>query len=156
MSNSRSEETLEFFSNLFKTFLSLPKVGERIGTISSSGKGVYGILKLIASEGDKTVSDVSRVWDTSRQYTQKVVNEMIKDGLVTMVDNPNHKRSKFVHLTDEGREKYDKTTEILIRLDNELFKKISREEFEQSANVLKRLNECMNDFMKDTNRNLFD
>jgi DNA-binding MarR family transcriptional regulator len=143
METQRREESAEFFTRLFKIFLIFPRVGEKVGTISSSGKGVFGVLKILRNDGNMTVADIARSWDVSRQYIQKLVNDMVKDDLVEMVDNPKHKKSKLVTLTEKGVEKYKHTNNILAKLDEELFKKISPEEFQMSSEVLKKLNDAM-------------
>ena len=52
-----------------------------------------------------TVSEIARTIGQSRQAAQRLVNALKKDALIKMIDNPKHKRAKFVAFTEQG-EKY--------------------------------------------------
>lgn len=55
------------------------------------------------SDTDLTVPDLARILGQSRQSIQRLVNEMAADGLLEFVDNPSHKRSMLITLTEKGR-----------------------------------------------------
>ncbi|MCW0469211.1 hypothetical protein OH492_09640 [Vibrio chagasii] len=53
-----------------------------------------------------TVSQIARTWGKSRQKdtSQRVTDIMVKDGLLTWLDNLNHKKAKLVNMTEKGKE----------------------------------------------------
>lgn len=53
-----------------------------------------------------TVPDIARMMGQSRQAVQRLSNEMMEDGLLTTLPNPNHKRAKLLALTENGKEAY--------------------------------------------------
>ncbi|MBQ4846004.1 MarR family winged helix-turn-helix transcriptional regulator [Pseudoalteromonas sp. MMG005] len=58
------------------------------------------------AEHTLTVSEIARIIGQSRQATQRLVDAMKKDLLLTVADNPKHKRSKLVILTNKGEKIY--------------------------------------------------
>jgi DNA-binding MarR family transcriptional regulator len=61
------------------------------------------VLEVLERYGAKTVPQVARIRVTSRQNIQVLVNRLEKDGHVALVQNPAHKRSPFVQLTETGK-----------------------------------------------------
>jgi DNA-binding MarR family transcriptional regulator len=41
-----------------------------------------------------------------RQSVQRLVDAMVVDGLLTLSENPNHKRARLVDMTEQGRARY--------------------------------------------------
>ncbi len=75
--------------------------------INSCTRGVMLILK---SEGLKTIPQLARKTQRSRQYLQKMITIMHNKGLITSISNPDHKTSSLVGLTEHGE---NVLTEIL-------------------------------------------
>jgi DNA-binding MarR family transcriptional regulator len=58
----------------------------------------------VVSVGEWTIPMAADRLGTSRQAVQRIANDLVNSGLAVFVDNPNHRRSPLVHLTNEGRE----------------------------------------------------
>jgi DNA-binding MarR family transcriptional regulator len=71
------------------------------GGVHSSGEAA--LLANLVELGPKTVPELAAMRPTSRQFIQGLVDGMAARGLVTLTDNPNHKRSRLVALTAKGR-----------------------------------------------------
>jgi DNA-binding MarR family transcriptional regulator len=54
-------------------------------------------------DGDRTVPDVAREKDVSRQHIQTVVNQLGELGLTRSIPNPSHQKSALISLTESGR-----------------------------------------------------
>lgn len=52
------------------------------------------------------VAHIARNMGLTRQGVQRLVNEMVADGLVVLADNPHHARAKLVRLTPDGAAAY--------------------------------------------------
>ena len=65
--------------------------------------GERGVLRGLVELGPQTVPHMARIRPVSRQHIQSLVNPLIEKGYVELLDNPHHKRSKLVGLTDRGR-----------------------------------------------------
>lgn len=55
----------------------------------------------------KTVAQIAREFELTRQGVLWVVQALVKDGLLELADNPDHRRAKLVRFTPRGREVYD-------------------------------------------------
>ena len=75
---------------------------ETIGKGAGSS-GRRSILRELASSGPQTVPQMARARPVARQHFQKIVNALNLDGLVELIPNPAHERSKLVRLTSKGR-----------------------------------------------------
>jgi DNA-binding MarR family transcriptional regulator len=53
--------------------------------------------------GRLTVPQVARRLGVSRQNVQRIVDELRREHLLRLVDNPDHKTSPLLELTDSGR-----------------------------------------------------
>jgi DNA-binding MarR family transcriptional regulator len=69
--------------------------------------GVRAVLDQLRRGGPLTVPQLAAGQSLSRQFVQRMVNEAAGAGLVELVDNPAHRRSRLVRLTGRGREVID-------------------------------------------------
>lgn len=90
-------ETVRLFHRLRRVMEELHHQGEL-----SSGKS--GILKSLDRHGPQTVPQMARARPVSRQYIQTLVNPLLKENLVERLENPAHKNSPLVSLTERGEE----------------------------------------------------
>lgn len=58
----------------------------------------------VVSEAALTVPAIARRLGLARQSVQRVVNDLAGAGLTTLEENPDHRRSPLVSLTDAGRQ----------------------------------------------------
>lgn len=88
-------ETVRLFHRLRVVMEELHHQGEL-----SSGKS--GILKSLDRHGPQTVPQMARARPVSRQYIQTLVNPLLKGHLVERLENPAHKKSPLLSLTERG------------------------------------------------------
>jgi len=62
-----------------------------------------GVLELILLEGPASVPDIARARGVSRQHIQQQVDVLQARDFVRREDNPAHRRSPLIALTDTGR-----------------------------------------------------
>lgn len=92
-------------------FFDLRGIGQELGLVTEWGAGNWGLLRILKEDGSKTVPEVARMRSVSRQYIQKLANELIDEGLIEMVENPAHKRSKLMQLTPSGEQKLEELSQ---------------------------------------------
>jgi DNA-binding MarR family transcriptional regulator len=79
------------------------RMAEGVGLTSARWK-VIGVIAL--SNSGMTVPGIARALGQSRQAVQRITDVMKVDGLVSYANNPRHKRSVLVQLTDQGQQVY--------------------------------------------------
>ncbi|MGE3601569.1 MAG: MarR family winged helix-turn-helix transcriptional regulator [Dehalococcoidia bacterium] len=84
-------------------FFDLRAAGQRIGVVTDAGAGAWGLLRSVAQEGPVTMADLARRRSVSRQYIQRLANELIDGGWLRLDDNPENRRSGLLTITPAGR-----------------------------------------------------
>lgn len=75
----------------------------------SSGR--RAVLMGLAKQGPQTVPEMARIRPVSRQYMQRLVNDLLADGMVETTLNPAHKRSSLIALTPSGRQMLERMSQ---------------------------------------------
>ena len=102
----------------------------------------WQVLGAIAKAGDpETTSRLARNMGLTRQSVQRVVNEMVAEGMLTLEENPHHKRSKLVVMTDKGEVAFTKALELQVPWVKALSEGISKKRLTEAREVLMALGE---------------
>lgn len=80
------------------------RMAEGVGLTSARWK-VIGVVAL--SSAGVTVPGIARALGQSRQAVQRITDVMQTDGLLRYEENPRHRRSSLVLLTDHGLQVYN-------------------------------------------------
>lgn len=112
------------------------RMAEALGLTSARWK-VIGVVALAHS--GVTVPGIARALGQSRQAVQRITDVMEQDGLLRYQDNPEHKRSVLVCLTDRGQEVYTalRTVQDPWAIDNT--EDVPLEELETGLQLVRRL-----------------
>ncbi len=97
-----SKEMEELYSELFDAAGLGRRVGEQIAALEGQTQSRWQTMWTIDAAGSLTVPQIARRLGVSRQNEQRVVNDLVGAGLAEHVENPDHKTSVLVQLTDEG------------------------------------------------------
>ena len=66
-----------------------------------------GVLRNLIGRGPMTVPEIARLRPSSRQFVQRIVDELVRRGLVELRRNPAHARSRLVAITEKGSARVD-------------------------------------------------
>lgn len=92
----------DFFQNVFALHVTLSTAMDRVHEHAGLRTPYVRIANRL-SHGPATVPHIATDLAVSRQYVQTVCNELQEQGLMEFVENPRHKRSRLVELTEEGQ-----------------------------------------------------
>ena len=98
---------------------------------------VIGAIAL--SRAGLTVPGIARVLGQSRQAVQRITDVMVEDGLLLYTENPKHKRSALVTLSEDGKETYSMLREVQDPWAIENTEDIPTEELETTLRLVRRL-----------------
>ncbi|OUX32492.1 MAG: hypothetical protein CBE20_07970 [Gammaproteobacteria bacterium TMED260] len=98
---------------------------------------VIGAIAL--SSAGLTVPGIARVLGQSRQAVQRITDVMVEDGLLLYTENPKHKRSALVTLSEDGKETYNLLREVQDPWAIENTEDIPTEELETTLRLVRRL-----------------
>jgi DNA-binding MarR family transcriptional regulator len=85
------------------------------------------------------VAHLARNIGLARQSVQRLVNEMVDDGLLIYAPNPHHRRAKLVLLTDHGASAYRAAMARQAPWADDLAKGLTYEAITSTASVLRRI-----------------
>lgn len=88
-----------------------------------------------------SVPEIAGRYSVSRQHVQVTVNSLIESGLLTTSENPRHKRSPLVRLTEHGRELFASVLERDRQAIDALFAKVSAKDANITRKTLQSLYE---------------
>ena len=69
--------------------------------------GLRAVLELLLARGPLTVPQLAREFAVTRQSMQALVDLGAGRGLVETTENPQHRRSRLVAVTDQGRAAFE-------------------------------------------------
>ena len=98
---------------------------------------VIGAIAL--SSAGLTVPGIARVLGQSRQAVQRITDVMVADGILVYTDNPKHKRSALVTLSEKGQDTYSLLREVQDPWAIENTEDIPIEELEITLRLVRRL-----------------
>ena len=98
---------------------------------------VIGAIAL--SNAGLTVPGIARVLGQSRQAVQRITDVMVADGILVYSDNPKHKRSALVTLSEKGQDTYTLLREVQDPWAIENTEDIPIEELETTLRLIRRL-----------------
>ena len=94
------------------------------------------VMEFLVRESRMTVPEMARAYDVSRQHIQASVNLLLDKKLVVFEDNPNHKRSQYVALSDKGRRLFGKITKKENEFIESVFAKVSKSDRKKTRQTL--------------------
>jgi DNA-binding MarR family transcriptional regulator len=65
------------------------------------------VMEIAFDNGPRTVPQIARTLGVARQSVQRLVDEAVALGYLATIDNPEHRRSRLVELTERGREAFE-------------------------------------------------
>jgi DNA-binding MarR family transcriptional regulator len=135
------EAMQELLLEILAAFFLLRAVGKRMGAVTAADGGYWGMLRSLKLEGAQTVPQIARSRPVSRQHIQKLANEMIADGVIELIDNPAHQRSKLLRLTAKGETVFQEINERIAQEAEGFAQDMDTAELQASVRVLRQLSE---------------
>ncbi|MAT04285.1 MAG: MarR family transcriptional regulator [Acidimicrobiaceae bacterium] len=106
----------------------------------------WHVLSVLLDE-QRTVPQIADRLGLQRQSVQRIVNELLADGLVDVVDNPTHARSKLIAISPAG----SRTAHLLFDESQSARQRVlsstnvTATELEQARSVLERISRALAD-----------
>ncbi len=100
--NEKSESVLNIYRDIIFCHYHLQAYGKKLGAITPKGLAVWNLLTSIQQDERITIAKLAQQRSVARQFIQKKVKELLADNLVAFIDNPKHKKSKCITLSQVG------------------------------------------------------
>jgi len=87
------------------------------------------------------VPQIAQMRPTSRQRMQRLADELAAEGLVKLIDNPKHRRSKLVQLTPKGDAHYRELDAKLLVIASTIGVALSETDIRKTAEIVRHLSD---------------
>ena len=100
---------------------------------------------IVAAERPQPVAWLARDLGANRQNVQRIVNDLVTEGLVGFAANPHHRRAQLVVLTDKGRSTYEAAMRLQAPWVNGLAEGLTAKDLETAHRVIAALRRKLED-----------
>jgi DNA-binding MarR family transcriptional regulator len=104
---------------------------------------------IVNADRAQPVSWIARDMGANRQNVQRIVNDLVKDGLLEFQPNPHHRRAQLVVLTDAGREAFERAMKLQAPWINTLSEGLDVDDIQTTHNVLNQLRNRLEEDQRD-------
>src|SRR5437016_13015605 len=116
--------------------------GNRLASEEGLTAARWQVLGAVALAGRPlTVPQIARRMGLTRQAVQASVNRLLGEALVEAAENPDHRRSPIIRMTELGGEKYAAIQRRQVTWINDLAAGLKRSELATTARVLQQLSD---------------
>jgi DNA-binding MarR family transcriptional regulator len=102
------------------------------------------VMEFLYPREQLSVPDIARRYRVSRQHVQVTVNRLVERGLLRSMENPKHKRSRLIRLSELGRECFAEIRRHEAAVIDRLFADIPPEALSKTRRTLRSLCERLN------------
>jgi DNA-binding MarR family transcriptional regulator len=130
----------EVILSVFRANGLLVSSGDQLSASEDLTSARWQVIGAIAlADRPLTVPQIARRMGLSRQSVHATVRRLAADGLVELLPNADHRRSRLVRLTDLGERRYAAIDRRQIDWVNRLAHGLGRSDLETAARVLEEL-----------------
>lgn len=102
------------------------------------------VMEFLHPDKRLTVPEIARRYNVSRQHVQVTVNQLIERKLLSIDDNPQHKRSQLISLSSKGHRLFSNIAARDRKAIESLFADVSASEQARTRRTLERLFNVLN------------
>ncbi|WP_430735000.1 MarR family winged helix-turn-helix transcriptional regulator [Halodesulfovibrio aestuarii] len=152
--NANGRDVHELLMEVFELQKSMSEfsdiVHEQTG-LSTAKRKIFRAI--VTNDRDVTVPDIAALLGISRQFVQKSCNELEHSGDIIFAENPRHKRSRYVVITEKGKIHWKDLCDREHGFIDRLLPDIERTKVIEATELLKRIRiesaELMQTVLKD-------
>jgi DNA-binding MarR family transcriptional regulator len=131
--------------------------GNRLAEEEGLTAARWQVLGAVALAGRPlTVPQIARRMGLTRQAVQASANRLISEGLAESGENPDHRRSPLIRLTELGHQKYAAVDRRQIRWVNQLSTGLKISDLANAARLLHDLSDRLENTARTTQRGIDD
>jgi len=122
-----------------KLFHTLAEASTELNKESGITASMRAVMETLFTNHTMTVPDIARHKNVTRQHIQQIINELLVRELVHALENPAHKRSPLIRLSQNGTEQFKSILHREKQLLASLAKQFDEQELQDAANILESI-----------------
>jgi DNA-binding MarR family transcriptional regulator len=145
--SAKAEALTELILNMFRANNLTLTWGDRLVSPLGLTSARWQILgAIVAAERPQPVAWLARDLGANRQNVQRIINDLMKESLVTAAPNPHHKRAQLVAITERGQQVYNKAIDLYNPLVEALAEGLALEDVNTAVRVIAALRSNLESF----------
>jgi len=133
----RAESLTDLILSIFRVNNLALTWGDRLVSPLGLTSARWQILGAIVAAGrPQPVAWLARDLGANRQNVQRIINDLMKEELVSFAPNPHHKRAQLVVLSDKGQQIYDAAVGLYNPLVADLAEGLSLEDIKTARRIM--------------------
>lgn len=142
--------------HIYQLVLSTRRLFQQLRTVSDElledtgiNASQRAVLEFLMENQPQTVSGMAREKSVSRQHIQILVNDLSALKLIKLQDNPAHKRSPLITITEQGKNLFKK----IVRKESKILEILADKFSEKDIAVSIRTLNSLSDYLRSTKWN---
>jgi DNA-binding MarR family transcriptional regulator len=136
---SRAEKMVALTQAVRGVFNRLKALGDELHGDLDVTTAMRAVMETLSDAGPMTVPQIAKLKGVTRQHIQLLADALVEGGLASVKENPAHRRSSLITLTDKGRRAFAKMRAREAPLIEALAAEFEAPELERATGVLTRL-----------------
>ncbi len=136
---SRAEKMVALTQAVRGVFNRLKALGDDLHGDLDITTAMRAVMETLSDAGPMTVPQIAKLKGVTRQHIQLLADALVEGGFASVKENPAHRRSSLIALTDKGRRAFGKMRAREAPLIEELSAEFEAQELERATAVLTRL-----------------
>ena len=136
---SRVEKMVALTQAVRGVFNRLKALGDELHGDLDVTTAMRAVMETLSEAGPMTVPQIAKLKGVTRQHIQLLADALVEGGLASVKENPAHRRSSLIALTEKGRRAFAKMRAREAPLIEELSGEFEAQELERATAVLTRL-----------------
>lgn len=136
---SRAEKMVALTQAVRGAFNRLKALGDDLHDDLDVTAAMRAVMETLSDAGPMTVPQIAKLKGVTRQHIQLLADALVEAGFASVKENPAHRRSSLIALTDKGRRTFAKMRAREAPLIEDLGSMFDLQELERATGVLNRL-----------------
>ncbi len=121
------------------TFNRLKMLTEQLHSDIEITTAMRAVMETLSNSGAMTVPQIAKAKGVTRQHIQLLADALCEVGLASVKENPAHKRSSLITLTEKGKRAFAKMSAREAPVIAEIAQAFGTDELDRAADILERL-----------------
>jgi DNA-binding MarR family transcriptional regulator len=134
----------DLFREIFQLYDVLSSIKDTVHKQAGLGTPQRKIMQTLYKYGPATVPHIASRLDVSRQFVQTVCNDLITGEFINAVENPLHKRSKLIRISNAGLDALRQAQENENQIIEQALPEINPKDAIQAVKLLNRIRKKIN------------
>jgi DNA-binding MarR family transcriptional regulator len=136
---TKAEKMTALTAAVRAVFNRLRALGDELHADLKVTTAMRGVMETLASDGAMTVPQIARLKGVTRQHIQSLADALAEADLATVKENPAHRRSSLIALTDKGKRTFAKMRAREVPVVANVANEFDAQDLERATALLTRL-----------------